>query len=44
MENIADYLRDHAQEFGDRILQSCPPLHSIDDCYRMSPDRDGPVH
>ena len=31
LENIADYLRAHAQELGDRILQSCPPLHSIDD-------------
>jgi hypothetical protein len=30
MENIADYLRAHAQELGDRILQSYPPLHSID--------------
>jgi hypothetical protein len=31
LENIADYLRAHAQELGDRILESYPPLHSIDD-------------
>jgi len=31
LENIATYLRAHAQELGDRILESCPPLHSIDD-------------
>ncbi|MGD0227256.1 MAG: DEAD/DEAH box helicase [Terriglobia bacterium] len=34
MEPITDiptYLRAHAQELGDRILQSYPPLHSIDD-------------
>jgi len=34
MEPITDiptYLRAHAQELGDRILQSHPPLHSIDD-------------
>jgi hypothetical protein len=31
LENIADYLRAHAQELGNRILQSHPPLHSIDD-------------
>jgi hypothetical protein len=34
MEPITDiptYLRAHAQELGDRILQSFPPLHSIDD-------------
>ena len=29
--DIATYLRAHAQELGDRILQSYPPLHSIDD-------------
>jgi len=31
LENIADYLRAHAQELGDRILQSYPPLHAVDD-------------
>ncbi|MGO8792989.1 MAG: hypothetical protein ACLQVL_37145 [Terriglobia bacterium] len=34
MEPITDiptYLRAHAQEMGNRILQSYPPLHSIDD-------------
>ena len=34
MEPITDiptYLRAHAQELGNRILQSYPPLHSIDD-------------
>ncbi len=34
MEPITDiptYLRAQAQELGDRILQSCPPLHSIDE-------------
>src|ERR1035441_9650581 len=34
MEPITDiptYLRAHAQELGTRILQSYPPLHSIDD-------------
>jgi hypothetical protein len=31
MESISDYLRTHSQELGDRILQSWPPLHSIDD-------------
>jgi hypothetical protein len=31
LENIADYLRAHAQELGNRILESYPPLHSIDD-------------
>ena len=30
LENIADYLRAHAKELGDRILQSHPPLYSID--------------
>ena len=29
--DIATYLRAHAQEPGYRILQSCPPLHAIDD-------------
>ena len=31
LENIQDYLRAHAQELGNRIIQSHPPLHSIDD-------------
>src|SRR5208282_3729349 len=34
MEAITDiptYLRAHAQELGDRILETYPPLHSIDD-------------
>jgi hypothetical protein len=34
MESITDiptYLRAHAQELGARILQSYPPLHSVDD-------------
>ncbi|MGA9059173.1 MAG: hypothetical protein WB763_21985 [Terriglobia bacterium] len=31
LETIADYLRAHAQELGDRILESYPPLHAIDD-------------
>ena len=34
MEPITDiptYLRAHAQELGNRILQSYPPLHAIDD-------------
>jgi hypothetical protein len=30
-ETISDYLCAHAQELGDRILESYPPLHSIDD-------------
>jgi superfamily II DNA or RNA helicase len=33
-DNITDiptYLRAHAQELGDRILESYPPLHSVDD-------------
>src|ERR1035441_7894839 len=33
-DNITDiptYLRAHAQELGDRILESSPPLHSVDD-------------
>lgn len=29
--DIATYLRANAQELGDRILESYPPLHSIDD-------------
>jgi hypothetical protein len=29
--DIATYLRAHAQELGDRILKSYPPLHSVDD-------------
>ena len=31
LENIPDYLRAHAQELGNRILESHRPLHSIDD-------------
>jgi len=31
LENIATYLRAHAQELGNRILESYPPLHAIDD-------------
>jgi hypothetical protein len=31
LEDIADYLRAHAQELGNRILESYPPLHAIDD-------------
>jgi hypothetical protein len=31
LENIADYLRANAQELGNRILESYPPLHAIDD-------------
>src|SRR5580704_15162349 len=31
INDIATYLRAHAKELGDRILQSFPPLHSIDD-------------
>jgi hypothetical protein len=29
--SIADYLRTHSHEMAERILQSFPPLHSIDD-------------
>jgi hypothetical protein len=29
--DIPTHLRAHAQELGDRIIQSYPPLHSIDD-------------
>jgi superfamily II DNA or RNA helicase len=29
--DIATYLCAHAQELGDRILESYPPLHAIDD-------------
>ena len=28
---IADYLRQHSDELGNRILESYPPLHAIDD-------------
>ena len=28
---IADYLRQHSDELGNRILESHPPLHAIDD-------------
>jgi hypothetical protein len=31
LETIADHLHAHAQELGDRILESFPPLHAIDD-------------
>jgi len=34
MDRITDiptYLRAHAQELGDRIIESHPPLHSVDD-------------
>ena len=30
-ETISDYLRAHSDELGRRIIQSHPPLHSIDD-------------
>ena len=30
-DSIADYLRGHAEELGNRILESYPPLHAIDD-------------
>ena len=30
-ESIADYLRENTEELGNRILESYPPLHSIDD-------------
>ena len=30
-ETIADCLREHSEELGNRILESYPPLHSIDD-------------
>jgi hypothetical protein len=30
-DSIAEYLRAHAQVLGDRIFESHPPLHSIDD-------------
>ena len=29
--SIADYLRGHAEELGNRILETYPPLHAIDD-------------
>jgi hypothetical protein len=29
-QTISDYLRADAQELGDRILESYPPLHSVD--------------
>ena len=29
--SIADYLREHSEEIGTRILESHPPLHAIDD-------------
>jgi len=30
-QNLADYLRTFTQELGERILQSFPPLHAVDD-------------
>jgi hypothetical protein len=30
-QTIADYLRERSDEMGTRILESYPPLHSIDD-------------
>jgi hypothetical protein len=30
-DSISNYLRTHSKELADRILQSYPPLHSIDD-------------
>ena len=30
-ETMADYLRQHSEELGNRILESHPPLHAIDD-------------
>ncbi|MGD0228704.1 MAG: hypothetical protein ABSF71_40915, partial [Terriglobia bacterium] len=30
-ETIAEYLRTNTEELGNRILESYPPLHSIDD-------------
>jgi hypothetical protein len=30
-ETIGDYVRAHSIELGNRILQSPPPLHSVDD-------------
>ena len=30
-ETLADYLRIYATELADRILQSFPPLHAVDD-------------
>ena len=30
-ESIADYLRENTEELGNRILESYPPLHSIED-------------
>jgi hypothetical protein len=29
--NLADYLRTFTQELGERIFQSFPPLHAVDD-------------
>jgi hypothetical protein len=31
ISDIPTYLRAHAQELGNRILESYPPLHSVDD-------------
>jgi hypothetical protein len=30
-DSIADYLRSFTQELGERILESFPPLHAVDD-------------
>ncbi len=30
-QSIADYLRGHASQLGERILESFPPLHAVDD-------------
>ena len=30
-ETIADYLRTNTEEMGSKILESFPPLHSVDD-------------
>ena len=30
-ERISDYLREFASELGDRILESFPPLHGVND-------------
>src|SRR5271157_1828989 len=30
-DSISDYLRMYATELGNRILQSFPPLHAVDD-------------
>ena len=30
-DSIAEYLRTFTQELGERILESFPPLHAVDD-------------